>query len=72
MSKKQLRQADDEWVVVGLKESKSVERGWVIVNDKTKKPVGPSVEEPERVDKILARWATPGFSFGIHKCANFV
>ena len=58
MTKKQLRQADDEWVVVGLKESKSVERGWVIVADKTKKSQGPAVEEPERVDKILARWDT--------------
>lgn len=53
MTKKQLRQADDEWVVVGLKESKSVEKGWVIVADKTKKSAAP-VEEPERVDKILA------------------
>ena len=56
MTKKQLRQADDEWVVVGLKESKSVEKGWVIVADKTKKSSGSAkVEEPERVDKILAR-----------------
>ena len=54
MTKKQLRQADDEWVVVGLKESKSVEKGWIIVADKTKKSAAP-VEELERVDKILAR-----------------
>lgn len=57
LTKKELRQADDEWVVVGLKESKSVEKGWVIVADKTKKtPSGPIVEEPERVDKLLARY----------------
>lgn len=55
LSKKQLRQADEEWVMVGLKESKRVEKGWVIVADKTKKATAPPVEDPERVDKILAR-----------------
>jgi hypothetical protein len=53
MTKKQLRQADEEWVVVGLKESKSVEKGWVVVADK--KPAAAPDNPPERVDKILAR-----------------
>ena len=54
LTKKQQWKENDEWVVVGLKESKSVERGWIVVPDKNKKP-SPDRGEPERVDKILAR-----------------
>jgi hypothetical protein len=31
-----------------------MEKGWVLVPDKNK---GPPVDEPDRVDKILARYA---------------
>ena len=59
LTKKQAWKENDEWVVVGLKESKSVERGWIVVPDKAKrKPDPPPIEEPDRVDKILARCAS--------------
>lgn len=54
LTKKQLWKENDEWVVVGLKQNKSVEKGWVLVPDKIK---GKPVDEPDRVDKILARYA---------------
>ena len=54
LTKKQLWKENDEWVVVGLKQNKSVEKGWVLVPDKSK---GKPVDEPDRVDKILARYA---------------
>jgi hypothetical protein len=54
LTKKQLWKENDEWVVVGLKQNKSMEKGWVLVPDKNK---GPPVDEPDRVDKILARYA---------------
>jgi hypothetical protein len=54
LTKKQLWKENDEWVVVGLKQNKSMEKGWVLVPDKNK---GPLVDEPDRVDKILARYA---------------
>lgn len=52
LTKKQLWKENDEWVVVGVKQNKSVEKGWVVVPDKSK---GKPVDEPDRVDKILAR-----------------
>ena len=55
LTKKQLWKENDEWVVVGLKQNKSMEKGWVLVPDKNK---GPPVDEPDRVDKILARYAS--------------
>ena len=59
LTKKQAWKENDEWVVVGLKESKSVERGWIVVPDKAKrKPDPPPIEEPDRVGKILARCAS--------------
>lgn len=54
LTKKQLWKENDEWVVVGVKQNKSVEKGWVVVPDKSK---GKPVDEPDRVDKILARYA---------------
>jgi len=54
LTKKQLWKENDEWVVVGVKQNKSVEKGWVVVPDKIK---GKPVDEPDRVDKILARYA---------------
>ena len=54
LTKKQLWKENDEWVVVGVKQNKSMEKGWVLVPDKSK---GPPVDEPDRVDKILARYA---------------
>jgi hypothetical protein len=54
LTKKQLWKENDEWVVVGLKQNKSMEKGWVLVPDKN---TGPPVDEPDRVDKILARYA---------------
>ena len=54
LTKKQQWKENDEWVVVGLKESKSVERGWIVVPDKNKKP-SRDRGVPERVDKVLAR-----------------
>ena len=51
LSKKQLWQENDEWVVVGSKQNKAMEKGWTVVPDKNPPPV----DEPERVDKILAR-----------------
>lgn len=54
LTKKQLWKENDEWVVVGVKQNKSVEKGWVLVPDKSK---GKPVDEPDRVDKILARYA---------------
>ena len=54
LTKKQLWKENDEWVVVGLKQNKSMEKGWVLVPDKNK---GPPADEPDRVDKILARYA---------------
>ena len=54
LTKKQQWKENDEWVVVGLKESRSVERGWIVVPDKNKKP-SRDRGVPERVDKILAR-----------------
>ena len=48
LTKKQAWKENDEWVVVGLKESKSVERGWIVVPDKAKrKPDPPPIEEPD-------------------------
>ena len=54
LTKKQLWKENDEWVVVGLKQNKSVEKGWVLVPDRSRRP---PVDEPDRVDKILARYA---------------
>ena len=54
LTKKQQWKENDEWVVVGVKQNKSMEKGWVLVPDKSK---GPPVDEPDRVDKILARYA---------------
>ena len=54
LTKKQAWKENDEWVVVGVKQNKSVEKGWVVVPDKIK---GKPVDEPDRVDKILARYA---------------
>ncbi|MDA9098545.1 hypothetical protein N9L76_06380 [bacterium] len=51
LSKKQLWKENDEWVVVGSKQNKAMEKGWTVVPDKNPPPV----DEPERVDKILAR-----------------
>jgi hypothetical protein len=60
LSNKAAARAQAEWVLVGGKESKSVERGWVIVPDKSKdRKSGPIVEEPERADKVLARCVGP-------------
>ena len=50
LTKKQQWKENDEWVVVGLKESKSVERGCIVVPDKTRNP---RATVPERVDKVL-------------------
>ena len=55
LTKKQLWKENDEWVVVGVKQNKSMEKGWVLVPDKSK---GPPVDEPDRVDKILARYVS--------------
>ena len=55
LTKKQLWKENDELVVVGLKQNKSMEKGWVLVPDKDK---GPPVYEPDRVDKILARYVS--------------
>jgi hypothetical protein len=56
LSKRECAVADAEWVMVGLKESKSVEKGWVVVPEKKtvvehKMPVDKQVP----VDKMLAR-----------------
>jgi len=57
LTKKEVRQADEEWVVVGLKgaltESQRVlEKGWIVVAEKPKAKA--TAEDPERVDKLLA------------------
>ena len=54
LTKKQLWKENDEWVVVGSKKNKSMEKGWVLVPDRSRRP---PVDEPDRVDKILARYA---------------
>jgi len=52
LTKKQLWKENDEWVVVGSKREKP-ELGWVVVPSDKSKPA--PTDEPDRVDKILAR-----------------
>lgn len=53
LTKKQLWKENDEWVVVGSKREKP-ELGWVVVPSHKSKPA--PTDEPDRVDKILARY----------------
>lgn len=54
LTKKAAREADAEWVMVGLSETKSVERGWVVVPDKKKPAHAELAEKEERIDKVLS------------------